>query len=277
MIVLGTVLGPAYAAIVGLLPPVDGYRPRRREWLTALAFCLVMTLLAIALFWIELPQNHYGQPLFWARIFSMLALFIDFAIYAVALCLLHRALLPKQTATAIEVSSGARRQVLTQAGVVVLGIGGGLAVLELVRSYYSLYTTYDGTKYRPAANKTLPITPNDLHYVVTQNAVDPATDIGLWRLEITGLIQHSGVYTYDEVLKLPSTERAVTLECIANGIGDHLISTAVWKGVPLRSILDLHGGAQPGASYIAFHSVDGYTVSLPLKEVLDVDPCWPIT
>jgi len=272
MIVLGTILGPAYAAIVGLLPPVDGYRPHRREWLTALAFCLVMTLLAIALFWIELPQNHYGQPLFWARMLSMLALFIDFAIYAVALCLLHRALLPKQTAATIEVSSGARRQVLTQAGVVVLGIGGGLAALELIRSYYSLYTTYDGTKYRPAANKTLPITPNDLHYVVTQNAVDPATDISLWRLEITGLIQHSGVYTYDEVLKLPSTERAVTLECIANGIGDHLISTAVWKGVPLRALLDLHGGAQLGASYIAFHSVDGYIVSLPLKEVLDVDP-----
>src|SRR5258708_28048763 len=141
MIVLGTALGPAYAAIVGLLPPVDGYRPRRREWLTALAFCLVMTLLAIVLFWIELPQNHYGQPLFWARMFSMLALFIDFAIYAVALCLLHRALLPKQTATALEVSSGARRQVLTQTRVAVLGIGGCRGVLEKLPSPYDLDST----------------------------------------------------------------------------------------------------------------------------------------
>ena len=50
------------------------------------------------------------------------------------------------------------------------------------------------------------------------------------------------------------------------------MSTAVWKGVPLRALLDLHGGPQPSASYIAFHGVDGYTVSLPLKEVLDADP-----
>ncbi len=270
MIVLGTFLGPLYAALVGVLPPVNGYRPGRKEWLTALAFCLIMSLLATVLFWIELPQNHYGVPFLWSRVLSIVALFLDFGVYALALCLLYRALLPKQTSE-VETSPVARRQVLAQAGVVVLGIGGGLATLELLRSYLSLYTSYDGTKYRPAGNKTLPITPNDLHYVVTQNPIDPATNIGLWRLEITGLIQRPGIYTFAEVLRLPSTERAITLECIANGIGDHLISTAIWKGISLSSLLDLHGGAQPSATYIAFHSVDGYTVSLPLKEVLAAD------
>ncbi|HEY4389296.1 MAG TPA: molybdopterin-dependent oxidoreductase, partial [Ktedonobacteraceae bacterium] len=271
MVVLGTLLGPLYAALVGILPPVSGYRPHRREWLTALGFCLVMSLLAIVLFWIELPQNHYGLPFFWARTLAIVALVVDFGVYAAVLCLLYRVLLPKQAITG-ERSPAGRRQVLARAGVVVLGIGGGLATLELLRTYMSMYTYYDGTKYYPAGNKTPPITPNNLHYVVTQNPIDPATDINLWRLEITGLIQRPGVYTYDEVLKLPTDERAVTLECIANGVGDHFISTAVWKGVPLRTLLNLHGGAQPTASYIAFHSVDGYTVSLPLKEVLDADP-----
>jgi DMSO/TMAO reductase YedYZ molybdopterin-dependent catalytic subunit len=32
-----------------------------------------------------------------------------------------------------------------------------------------------------------------------------------------------------------------------------------------------HGGALPNASYVAFYSVDGYSISLPLHEVLDAD------
>jgi DMSO/TMAO reductase YedYZ molybdopterin-dependent catalytic subunit len=63
----------------------------------------------------------------------------------------------------------------------------------------------------------------------------------------------------------------VTLECIANGIGGHLISTAIWQGVTLRSLLEKHGGALPGARYVSFYSVDGYSISQPLDEVLAVD------
>ena len=69
----------------------------------------------------------------------------------------------------------------------------------------------------------------------------------------------------------PSISRAITLECIANGIGDHLISTAIWQGVLLSTLLERHGGAQKTARFIAFSSVDGYVISLPLDEVLAVD------
>jgi DMSO/TMAO reductase YedYZ molybdopterin-dependent catalytic subunit len=41
--------------------------------------------------------------------------------------------------------------------------------------------------------------------------------------------------------------------------------------VALRTLLDKHGGAQSAARYATFYSVDGYTVSLPLDEVLAVD------
>jgi DMSO/TMAO reductase YedYZ molybdopterin-dependent catalytic subunit len=116
-----------------------------------------------------------------------------------------------------------------------------------------------------------PITPNNEHYVVTQNVVDPSPDIDVWRLEITGLVNKPGTYTYDEFQKLPSTSRAITLECIANGRSDHLIGNAIWQGVSFSSLLDLHGGAQSTAQYVAFYSVDGYTVSQPLKEVLEAD------
>ncbi|MBV9256570.1 MAG: hypothetical protein JO215_00980, partial [Ktedonobacteraceae bacterium] len=44
MIALGTVLGLPYAAIVRVPLPTKGYRPLKREWLTALTFGIVMTL-----------------------------------------------------------------------------------------------------------------------------------------------------------------------------------------------------------------------------------------
>ena len=118
---------------------------------------------------------------------------------------------------------------------------------------------------------TAPITTNSDHYVVTQNPIDPTVNTAVWRLEVTGLVGNSGSYTYSEIQNLPSTSRAITLECIANGPGGHLMSTAIWQGVTLRTLLQLHGGAQPSATHVAFYSVDGYNMSLPLNEVLADD------
>jgi DMSO/TMAO reductase YedYZ molybdopterin-dependent catalytic subunit len=50
------------------------------------------------------------------------------------------------------------------------------------------------------------------------------------------------------------------------------MSTAIWQGVTLKTLLERHGGAKPNARFITFYCVDGYTVSLPLDEVLAVDP-----
>jgi DMSO/TMAO reductase YedYZ molybdopterin-dependent catalytic subunit len=141
-----------------------------------------------------------------------------------------------------------------------------------VQAYLSRYTSYDGKHSSPPPDVTHPITPNDQHYIVTQNAVDPAPNIALWRLEVTGLVKNSGSYMYDELQQLPSTSRAVTLECISNGIGNHLISTAIWQGVTLGTLLARHGGPASNATHIAFYSIDGYNISLPLHEVLAVDP-----
>jgi DMSO/TMAO reductase YedYZ molybdopterin-dependent catalytic subunit len=123
----------------------------------------------------------------------------------------------------------------------------------------------------PHNGMTSPITPNSEHYVVTQNPIDPTPNLDVWRLEVAGLVGTTGSYTYEEVQNLPSTSRAITLECISNGPGGGLISTAIWQGVPLRTLLAHHGGALPTARYVVFQSVDGYVVSLPLDEVLAVD------
>ena len=92
MIALGTVLSLPYAAIVRVQLPAKGYRPGRREWLTALAFGLVMTLAGVLLFWDELRQNFYGLPTNPARLTSAVGLLAEFSFYAVVLCLAYRAL-----------------------------------------------------------------------------------------------------------------------------------------------------------------------------------------
>jgi len=270
MIAAGTILSLLYAPLVRLHLPVDSYRPKRREWLIALAFAVALTLVGSILFQEELRQNQFGAPILTATLLSILGLFLDFVAYAIVLCLAYRAILPKQAATSADPVAG-RRLLLSRTGVAVLGVGASVGTLGAISQYLKGYTSYDGTRTPSPQNVTSPITPNDQHYVVTQNTVDPTVNADVWQLEVTGLVGSAGTYSYDALQKLPSTSRAITLECIANEVGAHLMSTAVWQGVTLSTLLQQHGGANNAAKYVAFYSVDGYTVSLPLAEVLEAD------
>lgn len=271
MIGLGTALSWLYAALVRIPLPTNRYRPGRREWLTALACTVLMTLTGIVLFWDELRQNYYGLTVDWSRLVTACGLLIDFSVYAVALCLTYRAILPQYQPPGVRKAAHDRRQLLTRGGVIALSIGAAAGTLGVLREYLNRYTSYDGMKTAYRNTITHPITPNHEHYVVTKNTIDPTPDIALWRLEVGGLVKKPGTYTYKELQKMPSTSRAITLECIANGIGDHLIGTAIWQGVPLRTLLERHQLDKQSAKYIAFYSVDGYNMSLPLDEVLAVD------
>lgn len=271
MIGLGTLLGLLYAAIVRLKLPARGYRPALREWLVAALLAAGMTAAGVILFWGEIGQNFLGLPIGWAMLVTAFSLLADFGLYGLILCLAYRALLPKQPVEGVSGVTQGRRQLLARAGAAALSVGAGAGTIGLIEGYLNNYTLYDGMKSSVHNGVTSPITTNSEHYVVTQNTVDPTPDLSVWRLEVAGLIANSGIYTYEELQNLPSTSRAVTLECIANGVGDHLISTAIWQGVTLRTLLEKHGGAQQGARYVAFYSVDGYSISLPLDEVLAVD------
>src|SRR5579859_923823 len=269
----------------------DAYKPQLREWLVAAGLMIVMTLVAVILFWDEIRQNFLGLPVPWARFVTCVGLLVVFAAYAVTLVLSYRALLPKQRQTGprivahrkggdptslaarrpVDADGSGRRQLFARAGVAAVGVAGAGAGLGLVREFLGRYASYDGFQTPSPEGVTFPITPNDLHYVVTQNAVDPTPDSNLWQLEVTGLVERPGSYSYEEVQKLPSTSRAITLECIANGADSHLMSTAIWQGVTLKTLLEQHGGAKAGARYVVFYCVDGYNISLPLDEVLAVD------
>lgn len=271
MIGLGTVLGLVYVLIVRVRLPARGYRPTGEEWLTAIALALLMTLGAGLLFWTETAQNFLGLPYTWARVVTILSLLVEFGLYAVVLCVVYRAILPKEGVAGTAVTVQNRRQLLARAGAAILGVGAAGGTVGVIQSFLSNATTYDGSETFTTKGFIPPITPNNEHYVVTQNVVDPTVNIDAWRLEITGLVANAGTYTFDELQQLPSTSRAITLECISNGPPGHLISTAVWQGVPFRALLERHGGALPNARYVAFYSVDGYSISQPLDVVLQAD------
>ena len=272
MIGVGTVLGLIYAPLAGVSYPARGYRPRRREWLAAAVLAVVMAAAGIILFWDELRQNFFGLSINWAIVVSALALLADFSLYGLVICLAYRTLLPKQAAQDAQTRRvQGRRQLLARVGVTALGLGAAGGTLGLIQGFLSQESTYDGSQTFTTNGFTAPITPNSDHYVVTQNPSDPDPNIALWQLEVTGLVANPGSYTFDELQQLPSTSRAITLECIANYIGGHLISTAVWQGVTLQTLLEKHGGPLSGAKFAAFYSVDGYNTSLPLDEVLAVD------
>lgn len=273
MIGIGTVLGLLYAAIVRL--PARTRLPGKREWLTAITFMLAMWLTGTLLFWNELRANFLGQPLTIAILLTSLAMLLVFACYSISLLIAYRVFAPMPRSNDQQQEppriNNTRRTLLTRLGVILVGLGTFPSMYGLIQRYLSNQTLYDGTG--PMDRDITPlITPTSQHYVVTKNTVDPAPIADLWQLEITGLIQQSGTYTYQQIQELPTDERAITMECIANGVGRvRLMSTAIWRGIPLKDMLDRHGGALPTARYIVFYSIDGYNITQPLDAVLEAD------
>jgi DMSO/TMAO reductase YedYZ molybdopterin-dependent catalytic subunit len=133
---------------------------------------------------------------------------------------------------------------------------------------------------RPMGELAASITSNNDFYIVTKNAGgDPILHPNDWRLLVDGMVERSFQLDYPTLRRLPAVEVTKTLECISNFVGKpelapfgaELISTARWKGVRVRDILQLTGGPKPDAAWVAVLSADEYTSALPLDAVLDPD------
>jgi DMSO/TMAO reductase YedYZ molybdopterin-dependent catalytic subunit len=66
----------------------------------------------------------------------------------------------------------------------------------------------------------------------------PQVNAQTWNLTVKGLVDNPLVINYKQLRDMPSVEEFATLECVSNKIGGDLISTAVWKGVRLKDLLD---------------------------------------
>jgi DMSO/TMAO reductase YedYZ molybdopterin-dependent catalytic subunit len=167
-----------------------------------------------------------------------------------------------------------RRAALGAAGAAVVVVAGVWVGRQTIYQLIGAYTqrsnlAYEGMETPYAVSQATQLTPNANFYVVSKNVLDPAVIVSDWRLEITGMVNQSRTWDYAGVQGLPAEERAVTFECIANGPGGHLMSTAVWRGVSLAAVIAAAGGAKSGATHVIFSSVDGYQSSLPLADLLE--------
>lgn len=283
---LGILIAPAFL-LAGQAGEQQASRlPSKRGWLAAGAVALIMELVAAALFWPVLAANPFGNPPGQARLITLLSLLITFAVYAiVALVSAHLLFRARRPHAAVATSHApgerqppiddlsaqpqyTRRRALEAAGATVAFVGiGALATNRLILTYLARSNlAYEGAP--TPASLVSPITPVEDFYVVSKNVIDPTVIADHWQLELTGLIRKPITWSLAEFRVLPAETRAITLECISNGVGGHLMSTAEWRGATLETLLALGGGAEPNGTHVVFTSVDGYQTSLPLADLL---------
>lgn len=106
------------------------------------------------------------------------------------------------------------------------------------------------------------VVPNADFYRIDTALLVPRVDPETWTLDVSGMVAHPLTLTYDELLAMPLYEQYVTLACVSNRVGDHLVGNALWTGVRLKDVLET-AGVQPGATQIVGRSVDGFTVGFP--------------
>ena len=255
----GGVVGPALlGTLAGSLFARLG---RPRWWLAPAAAVLAGGLLAIT--WPALDASYVGVPAPWAQVIAVASIVAAIGLGAAVLAALLSATAREARTPDLPVQRGVSRR-----SVLVAGVGGLLAAwtgVLAVRLFRSGAFVYDGT--RLLAMPRQPVTPVGQFYLVTKNLVDPDVDPGIWRLEVSGAVQHPFEMTLDELHALDRTTQEITLECISNGVGYGLLSNAIWAGVSLSRLIE-RAAPMRLARAIALHGADGYVHTLNLDRAV---------
>ena len=233
--------------------------------LTISIFVLLPIVTAAIALWPVLGTSYIGLPIDVARLVTLIGFALCVFLFERTLVLGFQFLAMQKSEKAdYEFTPAIGRRAFVLSAIGVAAAGGGVA---LARKLYRAATfSYDGTQYKGRIVE--PITPNELFYCVTKNVVDPRVNIDLWHLEVNGLVQNGATWRFQDLLGFEATEQETTLMCISNGLDAGLISNAIWKGVPLRDLLDQ---AEPlaNAARVRFHGVDNYTDTIPLEKAME--------
>jgi DMSO/TMAO reductase YedYZ molybdopterin-dependent catalytic subunit len=256
------VVGAIGGAIFGLFSRHNSARASAL-WTMSIFVLLPIVAFAVAL-WPVLGTSYIGLPIGAARLVTLVG-------FALCVFLFERTLVAGFRFLAqgrvghhdYEFSPAIGRRVFVLGAIGAAVTGGGIM---LARKLYRAATfSYDGTQYK--GRIVQPITPNELFYCVTKNVVDPRVDVDLWHLELGGLVKSAATWRFDDLMGFEMKEQETTLMCISNGLDAGLISNAVWKGFPLRDVLD-QAIPLSGAARVRFHGVDNYTDTIPLEKAL---------
>ena len=243
-------------------------------WTMSIFVLLPVVVFAIAL-WPVLGTSYIGLPIEVARLVTLIGFALCVFLFERTLVAGSRFLTTRKLPASPRLrQAGAKeddeftptigRRAFVLGTIGLAAAGGGAA---LARKLYRVAAfSYDGTEYK--GNIVQPITPNDLFYCVTKNVVDPKVNVDLWHLEIGGLVQNPATWRFQDLMGFKPTTQETTLMCISNGLDAGLMSNAIWKGVPLRDLID-QAGVLSGAARVRLHSVDNYTDTIPLEKAME--------
>jgi DMSO/TMAO reductase YedYZ molybdopterin-dependent catalytic subunit len=96
----------------------------------------------------------------------------------------------------------------------------------------------------------------------------PPISLDRWRFSIGGLVAQPKEWTWKEFQQLERVKVFADFHCVTRW--SRLGNT--WEGVSTRKLIELVGGALPGAEYVLARGYDdGFTTNLPLAELLSED------
>ena len=182
--------------------------------------------------------------------------------------------------TPLDAVMRSRRGFIMRMGLLIAGLVAGGGILRVLRSRNPKVAIAPAARVfdPPPADPVFPnvpglareITRNEDFYTVDINAfVKPTVDHSGWRLKIHGLVGAPYELNFEQVQKdFEVVEMAHTLTCISNDVGGHLISTAVWRGVRLKDVLE-RAQLREGTVDIVFRAAEGYSDSIPLEKAVE--------
>jgi DMSO/TMAO reductase YedYZ molybdopterin-dependent catalytic subunit len=89
-----------------------------------------------------------------------------------------------------------------------------------------------------------------------------------WQLKIHGMVDREITYRFPDLDRFEVVEKLVTLTCVSNPVGGHLISNATWTGYRVRDLL-AEAGVHSDADMVLSMSIDGFTAGTPVDALAD--------
>jgi DMSO/TMAO reductase YedYZ molybdopterin-dependent catalytic subunit len=267
-----TLAGIVYAIIIEVAQ--RRRNDSQRRWIDPLGWKLLVGGLLVVWIgflifsWPVLGTQYFGVPSPLARLLTSLGLLVDLGVCVAGILVLygyltHRPQCPEESAPALLAGRKSRRAFI-YLGVTALGAAAFGGLFRRLRRISTI--DYDGNTYSGADVEL--ITPNEDFYSVTKNLVDPNVVRNIWRLQIAGAVSEPRTYSFSELIRLPGAEQLTTLCCISNPVGGGLMSNALWKGVPLPTILNA-AKPKPGLEALLFHAADGYYETFPIAKAFE--------
>lgn len=106
------------------------------------------------------------------------------------------------------------------------------------------------------------VVPNSEFYRIDTALLVPRINVETWSLHVRGMVDRTLTITYDELLAMPLFEQYVTLACVSNEVGGHLVGNMLWTGVRLKHVLEM-AGVHARATQIVGRSVDEFWAGFP--------------